>query len=308
MDSRERDSLKSYNRNVTEIVNDSDEQISKQFFQLLSSDNNDTALEVEEKINQLRTDTDKLLDRVEKLDVPSAMEGAQQNLIVVFELRRDALTKIASKIPTALGKRGANKAKESISAQMQSFLASDVIYAQRVVPRIQKALKDSGVGGQTIASSRFLSDLSWFNPDVLSDRLGSGSSSSSDSSSGDIAPGLHGFGLISASADGTPLQTDSLNRITVSSNIPFSIGIANQGENDESDVKVKLTISGSGDPITVTKTVDEVQQGAEETVNLPLDQAPPIGEEIEIEVEVEPVPGEEKADNNAQTYPAIFVR
>jgi len=236
------------------------------------------------------------------------MKGAQDNLIVVFELRRDALTKIAGKIPTALGKRGANTAQKSISAQMQSFLASDVIYAQRVVPRIQKALDDAGVGGQEIAASRFLSDLSWLDPDTLGQRLGSDSSSSSSSSSGDVAPGLHGFGLLSASADGTPLQSDALNRITVSSNIPFSIDVANQGENDESDVKVKLTISGSGDPITVTKTIDLVKQGEENTVNLPLDQAPPIGEEVEIKIEVEPVPGEGKTDNNSQTYPTIFVR
>jgi len=43
-------------------------------------------------------------------------------------------------------------------------------------------------------------------------------------------------------------------------------------------------------------------------VSIPLAQAPPIGTPVTIEVSVARVPGEEKVDNNRQSYTAIFTR
>ena len=46
----------------------------------------------------------------------------------------------------------------------------------------------------------------------------------------------------------------------------------------------------------------------EPSMNVPLAETPPIGETVDITVRVEPVPGEEKTDNNEATFTAIFSR
>ena len=86
----------------------------------------------------------------------------------------------------------------------------------------------------------------------------------------------------------------------------FNVKIANQGENNEHDVAVKVTIRGGGKTITAQETVDQTTPGAEATVAVPLGQAPPIGVGVKITVEVRKVPGEENTTNNKAEYPAIF--
>src|SRR5215213_4805034 len=91
------------------------------------------------------------------------MKGAQQALLMALELRRDGLAFVAERIRTALGDEGdaANKAITDIAGQMQSFLASDVLYDTRVAPFIRRALADAEIGGQRVASTRFLPGIEW---------------------------------------------------------------------------------------------------------------------------------------------------
>ena len=82
---------------------------------------------------------------------------------------------------------------------------------------------------------------------------------------------------------------------------------ANQGENDEFNVKVSLKIaraSGTGTPIPLSKTVPRVAKG-ETTVAIPLTKEPPIGTALNID-STSPRSGEEKVDNNKATYPSLF--
>jgi hypothetical protein len=90
--------------------------------------------------------------------------------------------------------------------------------------------------------------------------------------------------------------------------VAFSVNIANQGDNPESDVRVRVRIRGAGDPVTVQKVVPQTMPKAETTVTVPLSEAPPIGQPVRITVEVGSVPGERNTTNNAVTYPALFVR
>ena len=84
---------------------------------------------------------------------------------------------------------------------------------------------------------------------------------------------------------------------------------ANQGENEERNVNVQVRIRGGGtgrSPRAGASTRRSRATNAEATI--PLAQAPPIGTPVTIEVSVARVPGEEKVDNNRQSYTAIFTR
>jgi hypothetical protein len=67
-------------------------------------------------------------------------------------------------------------------------------------------------------------------------------------------------------------------------------------------VPVRVTVGDA----TSEETIDEIAAGETKTVSIPLDEQPPTGENVPVEVEVEPVPGEEMTDNNTGDFTVIF--
>ena len=105
----------------------------------------------------------------------------------------------------------------------------------------------------------------------------------------------------------TALQPDTPNQLTYAADSTFTVKFTNGGDNDEFDVKVTVKIQGgSGDPVTLTDTIDQVAPKASATADLALEKAPPLGSAVTITVRVAPVPGETKTDNNQAEYQAIF--
>ena len=311
LSAQKENALKDYNREVGIIVEESDSRIGRQFFDSLAAGRARTPEDLQSDVNQRSAAAAELVKRARKLDVPDEMKRAQDHLLLVLELRRDALGRIAARLPSALSDSpGAGGAVGSITGQMQAFLASDVVYSQRVAPLIEKALADNDLGGQTVAQTRFLTNpLEFLDQTKVAERLGASvSPGGGGAAAGKPAPGLHGHSLDSVSVGDTTLEEGSANRIDASANLAFKVKFSNQGDNDESNVTVKIAISGSGRPITVQKAGIKSTAGAETTADIPLTQAPPIGTPVTIKVTVNPVPGEEKADNNELSFPAVFNR
>ncbi|HEX8085852.1 MAG TPA: CARDB domain-containing protein [Solirubrobacteraceae bacterium] len=310
LDRRAENALKDYNRDVAALIKASDQDVGAEFFGLLSG-GGESPTDLERQINELRVIADRQVDEAEDLDVPDDMRAAQRNLLLVLDMRQAALGKIASEISTATAAEQSDESAEAvdqIAAQMQQFLASDVVYDARVRPLIDEALADKEIGGQEIQDSQFLPSLEWLDANFVADRLGA-EGGGSTRQTGDVAPGLHGHGLVSVSAGDVTLQPgQTANRIPAGSNVTFNVTFANQGENDEADVNVAVRIDGDGERITARKRVDQTTAGSNAEVSIPLTRAPPLGTPVTITVEVGKVPGEKKLDNNKQTYTAIFTR
>jgi hypothetical protein len=195
---------------------------------------------------------------------------------------------------------------------MQSFVASDVVYRARVEKFIDSTLSDAEIGGQTIAGSQFLREVSWLAPAFVAGKLdqqlstGGGGDGDGEQTTG---PGLHGTGLDATSYGDVTLQPGLSNRLTYVAGQPFTVSFTNQGDNDEFDVKVTLRIAReSGKPLTINKTVPKIAKGEKATVTLPLNTEPPLDTVVTISVTVAAVNGEEKTDNNKSSYPSLFVR
>ena len=309
-DSRHNNALEDYNRQISAIGNDSAKQVGAPFFQLLTEGGSPQDLQT--NISSYRVQAEQQYDQAARLDVPGDMKGAQQSALIALEWRRDALERIAAEIRTALGDEGeaADAAIEHIAGQMEVFLASDVAWKTRVVPFIKNALDESKIGGQRIGSSEFLPDLSWVQPQTIATVLDQQLTNSGGGGGGQpTGPGLHGTGLDATSYGDTTLQPGTTNRLTFVANQPFTVKFTNQGENDEFDIKVTLRISAdSGNPITLSKTVPKLAPQESATVELPLENQPPLGAAVTIRTTVAKVPGEEKTDNNRSEYPALFER
>ena len=304
--------LKDYNEDVASVVQRSDREVGQPFFDLIAQ-GGQSPVELESQINQLRVVADQQLDTAEGFDVPDELQAAQRNLLLTLDLRRSALARIASEVRTALADDAGGEGEDAtnqIAAQMQAFLASDVIYDARVRPFIGEVLEEREIGGQEIGDTQFVPNLTWLDPETIADRLGAagGGAGGGGAAGGDPAPGLHGHGLESVAVGDLTLTPDGTNRIPAGPDLTFDVTVANQGENEESDVPVTVTISGSGDELTARKRITTTEAGGTATVSIPLAEAPPIGTAVTIEVAVARVPGEETADNNSQEYSAIFTR
>jgi hypothetical protein len=311
LDSRKDNQLKDYNRNVTAVVNDSDQSVGKPFFQRMANGSRDSqGLGVQ--INQLRVAAEDDVKRAKAFGVPGDMKSAQRNLELVLNLRAEGLTKIADQVPGALGRgQTSEDAINNIAGEMQNFLASDVVYAERVAPLIKEGLDRNNVKGQQITGSRFMTDVSWLAPATVAARLGR-SSTSSTGSTGAAAPGLHGHGLLGTSIGAVALQPEApgvVNRVPWSANPTITVKFANQGDNDESNVKVSVSVKATtGKPVTATKTIGQTKAKTDSTVNISLGTAPAAGTPTTLSVLIAKVNGEKKTDNNRSSYTVIFTK
>jgi hypothetical protein len=307
LDSQHKDALRSYARNVNALTSEADTQVSQPFFALLSSAHGKDPLNVEVQINQYRDMALQEAHQAQGYNVPSEMTGAQRDLLLALNLRADALGKIANQIRGALapGSSGQGDAGAVIAGEMEAFLASDVIYSQRVKPLILQGLHSNGIQTDQPADAQFLPDLSWLSPATVDTRLGTGTGGSTG---GAVAPGTHGHAVTGVTFGGQPLSpSPTVNRLTGAGTADFTVNIANQGSNDETGVKVDLTVTGgTGAPITGTKTIDQTKAGSSASVVIPLTPAPPTGVPLRVEAKVEPVPGEKVVSNNTMAFVVVL--
>jgi hypothetical protein len=312
LDSRAENRLRDYNRDVAQVIAQSDRDVGRPFFEELVREGV-SPVELESRINQLRVVAERHVDQAEDFDVPDELTTAQRNLLLALDMRASGLGKIASEVRTAQAESDqAEDAVAQIAAQMQQFLASDTIYAARVIPFLQQALVDKEIVGQQQQASQFLPNLGWLQPETVGERLGTGGGSGGGGDAAadeEPAPGLHGHGLVSTTVGDVTLQPgQTANRIPAGSDLAFNVEFANQGDNAEENVTVQVRIRGDGRPITARRRVEATEPGTNAEVSIPLAQAPPIGTPVTIDVSVARVPGEEKVDNNRQSYTAIFTR
>ena len=299
--------MKDYVSDVDAIAQDSGQQ-GRSLFDLLSrGGGRSQAVDIENTLNGLRIQSAQLVDRSRDLDVPDELSTAQRFLLETLEFRRDGLAAIADDLPTALGDQDRRQSTNRVTAEMQNFLTSDVIYTQRVIPNLEGPLRDEGLRGEVrIPSSRFLPDVDWLDPSFVADRVGRIRTGRGGDRA--AAPGLHGNGLGTVSLGGQTLSPGGSATIRLTRDLEFEIQVANQGEHTETDVPVRVTIGRGGDEIRLDGTVETIGAGETKTVPIPVTGEPPTGQNVPVSVEIGRVPGEEKTDNNRGSFSAIFTR
>jgi CARDB len=295
LDARKHRALSDYARNVTQIVDETD-QTSKSFFGKLADPGTLSVTEFVAEVNADRSAMDNYQSRIDSLDAPGDMGNAQRSLELVYELRGSAMTEIAAQMSTALGDVGSEKATAAIAAQMAKLMASDVVYASVARPEIDGVLADNGIEGDDVPKSVFLPEgTTWLDESAVSSALGSVSGSSSETTSG-----VHGLGLLGTSVNGTELTPEGSTAVVAEETPEVEVQVQNQGESTENGVTVSVTVNGE----TLQQDINSIEAGATETVTIPLTPAP-TGE-VTLEVEAEPVPGEEVSENNEASYTVVF--
>jgi hypothetical protein len=296
LDARANRALSDYSRNVTQIV-DETQQTSKAFFGKLSDPGSLSVTEFVAEVNADRSAMDNYVTRIDGLSAPGDMGHAQNALELVYELRGSAMTEIADKMSTALGDVGSSQATVAIANQMSKLLASDVLYATVVRPEIDGVLANNGIDGSDVPKSVFLPEgTKWLDPAAVSAALGSVSGSS-----GTATPGVHGLGLIGASVNGTELSAESTTSVSAEGTPEVEVQVQNQGESTENGVTVSIEVNGGS---AVQQDINSIGAGETESVTIPLTPAPKG--ETTLNIEVATVPGEQVSSNNKASYTVNF--
>lgn len=294
-------SLKTYNHDVGVLAQESEKQVSEPLFVALTNAAGKSALDVEQQIDELQTQARSIANRAKALSVPGEMAAAQQNLLLTFNLRVEGMTKLTALVPAALGGKS-KQTSPQIAGAMEIFLASDVIYSQRVVPLIQETLANAGIMGLSTAPSRFLPNIGWLEANTVASRLAGESASQSPQS----LSGHHGSALVGVSVGGTQLEAEpAINHVSGGSPPTITATVEDAGEFTEPNVKVDATVTAGGKQYKGSGVIGKTEPGKRTNVEIPVTGVP-LGQAAKIEVQVEPVPGETNHEGTKATYLAIF--
>ena len=297
LDARKERQFENYSSDLNALASES-QQLSAELFDpadgLFENPGNLTPLEFEAQVKNLRSQAEGLVTRAQGLDAPGELKPAQADLVLAFELRRDGLAAISNEIGTAFADEGREEALASIAEDMQYFIASDVLY-RRARAEIEDVSADECPKCNDVPESQFLPDISWLDESTVAESLGQVSGQTKATS------GVHGLGLVTGGVTlgDTTLTPDATVTAAASDSASLDVQVENQGDSEETGITVNVEIDGSE---AGTGTIDTIAPGEIATAKVPLDPAPQSGDTADIHVSVEPVLGEQVADNNEADY------
>jgi hypothetical protein len=301
LDARKERAYENYLRDLDSLVTTSS-QLSDEFFRRFLDPGGASELEFQAQLGSSRGTSEDLLNRVEGLDAPDELDGAQADLELAFELRRDGVASVVEQTEAALGDDGSQDATRRIATDMRQFLASDVLYA-RAQAEIDDVLAEQELDGEA-PSSNFLPEPIelWLDDLEISTLLAQvagetgaagGSTRGTELSSVTLRPG------------NVPLTPDTLNTV---GQVPdeIEVGVLNGGTTDETDVVVAFELLGSTESVEGEKTIARINPAEEGTTVIPVKGEIPEGDDLTLIVTVYPVAGEAIVDNNEAAYQVRF--
>ncbi len=296
--------MRDYDNSVASLVQRSNQTGHALFSELSGASGSSNQTGLQTQINQTRAQTLEQLRAAKNLSVPDAMKTAQSQLLLVLRMRADAVSKIAVQIQPALATPTAGDAVATISRQMARLYASDVLYNDYVAPALAAALHSVGIAvggfqGQPITHGNFVPNSQWLSPTFVAQQLGS----VGVKRTGKPAPGVHGHRMESVTVNGVPLQTGATNSVAASPPPTFVCTFQNDGQNTETDVVVKVAVSGTS--ISGHAVVAKTVPGQSYTVHVTLSSSPPAGSAT-VTATVERVPGETVTTHNTLSFPVAF--
>ena len=260
--------------------------------------------DLDAKLGGFAQTADNQVQRAEELNAPGPMVGPNTGAVEALRYRANGLRGLQNAFQETVDEPDASVAGETLLAQTQRLLASDIIWTDSFQEPAAAVLQEEGIEGLDVPSSEFLTadDL------VTQSDLAAVWQRVQGASTGGTPTGLHGNQVSSVKAlpGGQLLSTTTETTIEVTDQLAFEVGITDSGESQEVRVKVTLTIPKQPDPIVKTATIPIIDPGETKTVTFAIGALVPFGEQTTVRVDVDPVPGETNTSNNSYEYPVIF--
>ena len=307
LDARKERALEDYADNAAVLVRESNGQSKALFALLEGSGSPDQAVDAQNKVNGFRVQSASIVDRARDLDVPDEVS------------RRPALpardARVPPRRPGADRRRPAGRARRRVPAPGLRGRGApdaglprerrDLRGALQARPRQGAARpgrqRRDGPGQRLHPGHRVAAARPWW---PTRSAACAPASRASDEATG----GLHGNGLVGVTLGGVALVPGGSATVPLAADLTFEVQVANQGDNTETDVEVQVTVGEGNDAIDLEGTIDTIAAGETKSVSIPLTSSPPPGRTCRSGWRSSRCPGEQKTDNNAQTYSVIFTR
>jgi hypothetical protein len=297
-------SYKRYMEKVAVVAKDS-EQVGRELNDALTTQGIKFA-ELRTKLTGLAQREQQNVAAARAMNPPGPLRLQHQEAIEALEFRVSGLRGLAEAFNQA-SKSSKNVTGNALllTGQAERLVSGDIVWDDLFKDPAIEELRRQGITGVAVPESGFVP-----NPDYAStafwerilQRL------QGASTGGGPTGGLHGTGLIGVKANpgDQELSTDTENTVTATTDLGFAVTVEDTGDSQEVQVKVTLTIQQTPSPIVQTKTIDLINPRQQKTVTFHNLGQVQFATRTTVKVDVAPVPGEARTDNNSAEFPVIF--
>ena len=301
-----RDAYSSYMTGM-KTVGDESQRVGRELSDALTTQGIKPA-ELQTQLGNLVQQQELAIERARRLDPPGPLHEANDRAIEALEFRADGLAGLREAFRRTQGSRDAAAAGALLASQAERLVAGDVVWEDLFKEPAVAVLRAEGISGVEVPDSNFIQT-----PDLASTRSMvpiweriNGSAASG--STGGTPSGLHGTNIESVKVvpGGQTLSESAENTVEASTDLAFAVAVHNGGDSQEVKIVVTLTIQQSPTPIVKKQTIEIINPDETKTVVFRDFPSVDFGERRIMRIDVDPVPGEAKTDNNSAEYPVIF--
>jgi len=299
-----RDTYREYMDSLRAIASDS-EQVGEELNTALTTPGIQLP-ELRQKLANLAQQQEQDVVRAQELTPPGRLRVEHRQAVEALQFRVAGLQRLIDAFEQTENSPNAGEAGALLAEQMRRLVASDVIWEDQFVAPAVVVLRQEGIGGVEVPTSMFLANVDLASQRVMTlqwERL------NGSAAAGGAPTGLHGNALVSVRAlpGNQTLERDADNTVTASADLAFEATVENSGDSQEVRVRVTLELDQSPRPIQREQVIDLINPGERKTVVFrDLGQIVQFQQQMEMRVEVAPVPGETNLANNAATYRVTF--
>ena len=261
------------------------------------------AAELNQKLLGIAAQEQQNVAAAQKLGPPGTLRGENGHMIESLQLRVSGTQGLAKAFKQTAGSTKASDAV-ILTQQANRLVASDVVWDDLFRAPSIAELKRQGIVGVPVPESQYVA-----NPDLFSQQsMAALLNRINQSGTGTTPSGLHGTNIVQTKAlpSGTVLSQTQQNTVNgVSTNLAFAVTIQNSGNFQEAGIKVTLTIQQKN-PIVRTQTIDLINPSQQKTLTFSNLGEVTFAIPAHVNVDVKPVPGEVRVDNNRASYPVLF--
>ena len=251
-------------------------------------------------VEGLQEQQEQILRRSQDLSPPGPLVEQQEALVETMQFRVNGLAGLARGLQLVAQTDDPQESGQNLANQAQRLVASDVVYIDAFKAASESVLAQQGVTNVPVPASVFVQNPEFGSPTFWTqtvERL----------TQGPEAGGLRGNGIVGVRVQpgGQELVRGEDNTVEQSADLAFEVLVENSGESQETQVKVILIIRQ--DPqIRKEQIIDVINPQETKTVRFTGFDTLQFSTQTTLQVQVEPVQGEQNTNNNTREYPIIF--
>lgn len=287
---------------VADILERSD-VVGADMSKLLTDPGDTNRTNIQTKLDSFIATCEQLEVEAQKLETPKDLHDVNQMFLVVMNFRQQGVTELKPAIIGALEVQDTEVPAQQMQHALYYLTSSDFLYAEVFVRKTTTILGEQEISGVLVPTSQFLTDLNLASKNEILAILGRLKSTG-------VLQATHGVALkkVVAMPDDKEITAGGTFNLTMSDELTFVVTVENQGNMDETDVPVVISLrsSGSAEPVEVSMKIPSIKANTE--IEVPVEGLDPAeyGEVALLRVEVGPVQQEKYSDNNWIEADVIF--